>query len=598
MGTCTPQIRRYLTAGLLSALVSWSTVPAIREVDDATEPGDESFDEMEGVLRVLWSGRPEQKREVVEEVYGRFDSLQEAKGEDKLARHAVEWLQTILRTEADEWILNRLLQNLLPITNAALNPLYLDALKSSSPNERWRAFQWFGEQQDPEALPLLESLWRSEERPWARGDLTGALAKNGSLEHLDDFRKMAAGDDPYLASAAIQALSDLHDEAATTVLARLVKEGAEPIRSQAVRALSTWPESPEAWEAVLEASHSDDLEVRRGAISALRQFGSDLASGRILEMAEPGNESGTRDVAVQALGELRPPGLSSVLVEILREAPSGDTFSLQSEAIWILHLLDDPSVLPRLRDLDPNLGGSGFDNLAGLIANLSRDRERYPEGSSWIRSRCGGSLRRRLRYESGRFAIVPPEGFRSVRCWEFPGVAGDPKDLERLQAGDVVRIDDHFEWGKESWVQVNGAEVDDCWVLLNQLQETSEREPKGFIDTTDAFRREFDISFEDLHTEAATSLEDLGLLVVIEPGEEVVGVALSLYPDEIDSIPGLVESYRDDGSILDDQVLALLNTLRRTLPEDPVLGSFFAAHPEVKDEGDDVVLDKADDIMD
>ncbi|MCI0568025.1 MAG: hypothetical protein L0Z52_07535, partial [Acidobacteria bacterium] len=104
---------------------------------------------------------------------------------------------------------------------------------------------------------------------------------------------------------------------------------------------------------------------------------------------------------------------------------------------------------------------------------------------------------------------------------------------------------------------------------------------------TDPYRLEFDVSFEEFEGDAARALRDAGLMTRIEPGDEVVGVALALHPDEPEHIPALLSGYRDDGSPLDDQVAELLSALSEALPDRPDLLEFFKKYPGIKEAGED-----------
>src|SRR2546422_7223144 len=108
MNTYTSRFRRYLITGLLSSLFPCSICLATRDEEVGTPPSEESRHRMESALEVLWSGSPEEKRDLVEEAGYRLDYLGARKAEDEEARSAVEWLRTVLRTEKDEWVLNRL----------------------------------------------------------------------------------------------------------------------------------------------------------------------------------------------------------------------------------------------------------------------------------------------------------------------------------------------------------------------------------------------------------------------------------------------------------------------------------------------------------
>jgi HEAT repeat protein len=549
---------------------------------DSTVAEEEAQAELTSALHILWTGGPEQKRVTIEEAEDWADVLSTADPEAKDARSALGWLRTIVHTEKDDWIASRLLKNLLPLSCELLNPLYRDALTDPSPNVRWRAIQWFQSQKDSEALPLLENLWASEERPWVVPDLIEALAFNTSTRYRDDILGLARGEDVPLARAALRAFEILHDDALIPDLDEISRSGNRLVRQAALNALATWPESQDALEAVLRATRGTDRETLLSAIPLLKNFSSPDAVHHLMELSAHHADSQAREHALRALESTRPDGFVELLVGILREAPSEAVSSLQSEAISALHDLDDPDVLPMLSGVDPRVGGAGLYSFTELIDNLSRDRNASPRGVQSISVSCGRSSFRNSDGDEQSVPLVePPEGLQTIRCWEFPFVPGDPEDFPRIPAGTEVWIQDHFERGGESWVQVPG-DFEECWVRRNELEPAVSQASKGSRTPVDRFRVEIDISFEEFESAPTRALRDAGLLKVIEPGDLVVGVVLSLHPDEPKTIPQLLDSYRDDNSLLDDAVLELLNALSKALPDRPDLIDFFRKHPGAK----------------
>ncbi|MCI0408583.1 MAG: HEAT repeat domain-containing protein, partial [Acidobacteria bacterium] len=353
-------------------------------------------------------------------------------------------------------------------------------------------------------------------------------------------------------------------------------------------ALATWPESQGALEAVLRATKGTDREMLLSSIPLLKNFSSADAVHRLMELAADHADPQAREHALKALESTRPDGFVELLVGILREAPSEGVSSLQSEAISALHDLDDPDVLPMLSGVDPRVGGAGLYSFPELIDNLSRDRKASPLGVQSIRLTCGMSSFRKGNGDERNFSLIePPEGFQTIRCWGFPAVPGDPEDFSRIPAGSEVWIGDHLELGPASWVQVTGDDAYDCWVPRDLLKPAAEGLAEGSGAPTDPYRLEFDVSFEEFEGDAARALRDAGLMTRIEPGDEVVGVALALHPDEPEHIPALLSGYRDDGSPLDDQVAELLSALSEALPDRPDLLEFFKKYPGIKEAGED-----------
>ena len=184
-----------LFAALAALQLTTPCLPAEDEVE--VEQSSEALQaELRSALQTLWTGRAEEKRATVEDAGNWAAPFSTADRDDAQARTDVEWLRAMLHTEKDDWILDRLLQNLPRPATDLLNPLYRDGLSHPSPNVRWRAIQWFQTQRDSEAMTLLEDLWSSEARPWVVPNLMEALAFNSSGKHRADFLALARGGFP------------------------------------------------------------------------------------------------------------------------------------------------------------------------------------------------------------------------------------------------------------------------------------------------------------------------------------------------------------------------------------------------------------------
>lgn len=185
-------------------------------------------------------------------------------------------------------------------------------------------------------------------------------------------------------------------------------------------------------------------------------------------------------------------------------------------------------------------------------------------------------------------AVAPPPWLRSIRCWEYPGVAGDPEDFPRLPAGTPVRIEDHFELGRESWAGVSNEDMDDCWVPMRFIEHPRAL-PAGEEDTM-LIRREFDVPASEAESDIARGLMDAGLLEVIEPGDDVIGVAITVDPGDFDLVLLLAKSCGLEETLLDDQIDELLEELAPLYPEHPVLDR-FRRKPAVAPPETDTVID-------
>lgn len=174
----------------------------------------------------------------------------------------------------------------------------------------------------------------------------------------------------------------------------------------------------------------------------------------------------------------------------------------------------------------------------------------------------------------GMPAVTPPSGLRSIRCWASTGVAGDPGDVPRLQAGLPVRINDHFEFQGEPWVEVSGSELDFCWVPMRFIEHPTAPPAGAEEEDTMLIRREFDIPAIEAESDVAQGLMEAGLLEMIEPGDEVIGVAITLDPEDFDQVLLLVRSCGLDETTLDDEIDEIVEKLAPLYPEHPALDRF------------------------
>src|SRR5262249_15140547 len=147
-----------------------------------------------------------------------------------------------------------------------------------------------------------------------------------------------------------------------------------------------------------------------------------------------------------------------------------------------------------------------------------------------------------------------------------PGVAGDPEDFERIPAGSLATAEDHYEAKDESWVQIESPELDeDCWVPRRLLRPSAGEDKPDELGETPG-RIEFDVQGIESRSRMANSLMEAGLLKVIEPGEDVVGLALAVNAMDEEGIALLQKNCGIDDSILDFEIQEALETLNRPCP--------------------------------
>jgi hypothetical protein len=460
---------------------------------------------------------------------------------------------------------------------------------SPSPNLSWYGIQRFSYVEYAEALPELRKAWRREERPWVRLDLIDALAKQGSKEDLDDFIELARGPDPDLSVAAIEALATLEDGRAIPALARIIRHGPDAARLAALEALVTWPLDREAREAVLLASHAEGAEVRERAVRSLASFSGHEAEGRLVELAlDPHGDADVRAAAIEGMSQIAPGRAIDVLVEILRKPAPGSDSRLHRRVLSELREIDDPSILDALQGFVPRDEEFPSGDLSDLQAYLARDRDK--QGKVLVHSlSCSLGLLSTDPDDSSSLVVSPLPWLHSIRCWRYPGVNGDPEDFPRLPAGIPVRIDDHFELGGESWVGVSGVDTEHCWVPMRFIEHPRALPTGASEEGIMLIRREFDLPANEAESDLARGLMDAGLLEVIDPGDEVIGVAITVDPEDFDMVLLLAKSCGLEETLLDDQIDAIVGDLALLYPEHPSLDRFRRTPAEESPETDAVI---------
>lgn len=414
----------------LHSPLAYSPPPAACTIQPKLTP-EEIRAAMLGAVEHLWIGTPETKRQVVENSYALRRGLEASALviPPREAEEVVESLRTFLRIELDDWITSRLLESLSTSSSNYLAPLFRDALDSPSVNVRRQAIQRFIYREDPEARKSLEDAWLFEERPWILADLIEALANHDSDAHLQDFLRLTQSENHSVALAAIEALGDLGDPLALPILITNARGGAREYRLRSLEALTSWPDSVDALQVILESSRSEDEAVRNRATESLGSFDDPSAIERLIEIVRDRDAGFGRVIAMEAFGETPHPEVAPVLVEVLREMPRDDDPDLHAAALRALYNRDDPKALPGLRSLDSGVGSDGHLTTAKLIAYLSRersseDRDRIQVFRTYCTFGCPSRPMIQTRCASFHRAAWDP----SV-AGRFPGSPATPKSI-------------------------------------------------------------------------------------------------------------------------------------------------------------------------
>jgi|SRR5256885_1099450 len=102
-------------------------------------------------------------------------------------------------------------------------------------------------------------------------------------------------------------------------------------------------------------------------------------------------------------------------------------------------------------------------------------------------------------------------------------------------------------------------------------------------------RREFDLPVKEVESDVAQGLMEAGLLEVIEPGDEVIGVAITIDPADFDRILLLARSCGLNETMLDGEIYEIVTELAPRHRGHPVLDRFRGAPPVRGGESDEVV---------
>src|SRR6266581_2454881 len=557
-------------------------------------PSDEySWDRMEAAIQNLRTDDNEVKRDIAQDAYQTFAPLFDLPpGRDEMdARRVVDDLRHWVRVEKDEWISTSLLRDLDLREDEVLDPLFADALSSQSPNLRWAGIRWFKWREDGDVLATLEDLWPHEDRPWVQADLIAALALRGSMRRIDDFLDLTASDDPALAQAAIEVVGGLMEPRAVPVLTRIARSGPDDLRAAAVDALAPWSDEPPVLELLLDLSRTAETTVRGAAIRTMGTSTSPLVGERLKALALSSEDTWLRAVAADSLTKIDPGASVPVLLEILHRPATEDDSSLRSAALRALMDIDDPSVLEAISDLDVPADRMVAGELETLRESLARDRE-TKQKTIIISSGCSLGVIHTDPSDPRTRVLVPPPDLRTLRCWEGPGVAGDPEENPRLEGGSPIAIEDHFELAGESWASIRTRSSADCWVPLRFIESAASPRASQAMDKEDTMviRREFDLPVTDVESDVAQGLMDAGLLEVIEPGDEVIGVAITIDPGDFDRLLLLARSCGLNETILDGEIYEIVADLAPLYRGHPVLDRFRRA-PRVQGGETDEVID-------
>ena len=102
-------------------------------------------------------------------------------------------------------------------------------------------------------------------------------------------------------------------------------------------------------------------------------------------------------------------------------------------------------------------------------------------------------------------------------------------------------------------------------------------------------RREFDLPTDEVESDVAQGLMDAGLLEVIEPGDEVTGVAVTIDPEDFDQVFLLARSCGLNETMLDGELYDIVTDLAPLHSGHPALERFRRTVATQRGESDEVL---------
>jgi hypothetical protein len=497
---------------------------------------EEDWRILESVLTTLWEGSREEKLTIlIDEVYC-FDILEDVSSDDESRSvEALESLTALLVAEKDEWVLDRLLVELVDADLEELIPFFRTAIEHSSLNVRRRAMEFFSWNEDPVTVPLLEKLWRREMHAHVRPVLLEALNWNESVKYLDDYIELIESDDPVLAIEAISGVIEFRPRSAHDQLVECARDCMPVVRRQALATLSVWPSSESAAAAVIDATY--EPQFRCSTLNWLRKFTVPAARDRLLEVAADTRlDADRRRSAVDALWSIDTAYVFSVLDKILDEPEDESTQVLKAVA----------------------------ELLRNIKSGIPFSFERIERVTTGAQNGCQEALAEVS--EDTRY-VAPAADMNTLRCWDGPRVAMNPEPPPRLVEGLQVEIDDVFLEGDDVWVQVT-TESGECWLREADLQQEAESAGATLSKLDQQFSSEFDLPVADLERPVMAGLLDAGFLRVIDPGEVWTGLAVQLDPEDRDDVATWVELIQPDTTGVGEIIMNLTDTLLEMYPDD------------------------------
>ena len=452
----------------------------------------EACDDLMDALRRLTTGSFEEQWALLDEELPGIGKLSDMPDEFLPCRDAaLHAIFRFLRTERDERVVCRVMDQINWDDDGPLRAYVTKALSDDSPNVRRRAAGAIAAMQANQPVAELSRLWRAETRPWVRSTVAVALGNAGVGSVLGDFHAHIRTGDLVLGFASLTAVTKLYNPRSVPVLASVAGSSESPLQHFATTTLFEWNGVEGVDDALTTLALSEDDSVATSIISAISSKRSDA-----LDLL--------RTIQRRADSELHPAAASAATraIEVLTYPERFQTTTF----------------------------GCGFVVDRGRRLPLTR----HVEGDA---------------FDFGVFVATPSEGHATLRCWDGPGYWNPAHLHSRVLSGEALRAMDVFEWDGETWYAAFTGDGE-CWLAAGQLAEAQDDVDEEEMSDDEALDDdapelstiEFDIATSELSSQAMNRALHIGFATLFDDDGKVTGVRLDASDASRDQIVRILDT--------------------------------------------------------
>ena len=237
----------------------------------------------------------------------------------------------------------------------AVEPLCDALLKDPEVNVRYQAAVSLGDLANPAAAKCLNKAMQDDE--WVQYAVIEALAKIKHSSSVDALVKALNTSSDLVASMIFDALGDVGNVKAVTMLLRHLDKASTALRNKIVKAivsilggkslkLLSPSEREKLREYMLVALKDEDEDVQDAAITGLSFVGGERATEEVLNLASELDPDRDRDRLLEIVENLSNIGMNSSMVEALR----GHNYKKAALVVEILSRLEGPEVSKALME--------------------------------------------------------------------------------------------------------------------------------------------------------------------------------------------------------------------------------------------------------